>query len=81
MSTRYLGGLVRKTPLVLNPALGNAANGVFTIDQAMQAVKNGTWPAYDPYFENTTLLLHGDGTNGAQNNTLAVLLAQAAQVS
>lgn len=23
----------------------------------------------DPYFKNTTLLLHGDGTNGAQNNT------------
>ena len=24
---------------------------------------------YDPYFSNTTLLLNGDGTNGAQNNT------------
>jgi hypothetical protein len=23
----------------------------------------------DPYFNNTSLLLHGDGTNGAQNNT------------
>jgi len=23
----------------------------------------------DPYFDQTTLLLHGDGTNGAQNNT------------
>lgn len=23
----------------------------------------------DPYFENVTLLLHGDGTNGGQNNT------------
>lgn len=23
----------------------------------------------DPYFKNTVLLLHGDGTNGAQNNT------------
>lgn len=23
----------------------------------------------DPYFSSTTLLLHGDGTNGAQNNT------------
>ena len=23
----------------------------------------------DPYFKNTTLLLHGDGTNGGQNNT------------
>jgi len=25
--------------------------------------------ASDPYFENTTLLLPGNGTNGAQNNT------------
>lgn len=25
--------------------------------------------ATDEYFQNTTLLLHGDGTNGAQNNT------------
>jgi hypothetical protein len=49
--------------------LGNAANGVFKLSEAMTAVKNGTWPAYDPFFENTTLLLHGDGTNGAQNNT------------
>jgi hypothetical protein len=24
---------------------------------------------YDPYFSNTTLLLNGEGTNGAQNNT------------
>jgi hypothetical protein len=24
---------------------------------------------YDPYFKYVTLLLHGDGTNGAQNNT------------
>jgi hypothetical protein len=32
----------------------------------------GTWPigtGSDPYFPYTTLLLHGDGTNGAQNNT------------
>jgi hypothetical protein len=69
MSLRYPGGLVRKTPLTLNPALGNAANGVFKLSEAMTAVKNGTWPAYDPYFDYTTLLLHGDGTNGAQNNT------------
>ncbi len=27
------------------------------------------FPALDQYGQNTTLLLHGDGTNGAQNNT------------
>jgi hypothetical protein len=69
MSARYFGGLVRKDPLVLNPAAGNAANGVFTMSQYMQAVKAATWPAYDPYFNETVLLLHGNGTNGAQNNT------------
>ena len=69
MSARYTGGIVTKNPQPLNPAAGNAANGVFTMDQYMQAVQNGTWPAYDPYFEYNTLLLHGNGTNGAQNNT------------
>jgi hypothetical protein len=37
----------------------------------LQAVNAGLWPAgifFDPYFEYVTLLLHGDGTNGAQNN-------------
>ena len=69
MSNRYFGGLIRKTPLVLDPALGNAANGVFTMDQYLQALKAGTWPAYDPYFNQTVLSLHGNGTDGAQNNT------------
>jgi hypothetical protein len=27
------------------------------------------WPAIDPYFDYVTLMLHGNGTNGAQNNT------------
>jgi hypothetical protein len=27
------------------------------------------WPAYDPYYKNVTLNLHGNGTNAAQNNT------------
>jgi len=69
MSARYTGGLITKNPPTLNPAQGNAANGVFTMDQYTQAVQAGTWPASDPYFEYTTLLLHGNGTNGAQNNT------------
>jgi len=69
MSSRYVGGIVTKNPQPLNPAAGNAADGVFTMDQYMQAVQGGTWPSIDPYFENTTLLLHGNGTNGAQNNT------------
>ena len=36
----------------------------------MQAIAAGNWPTlYDPYFYNVSLLLNGDGTNGAQNNT------------
>lgn len=34
------------------------------------ATKEGnSFNGNDPYFKQTTLLLHGDGTNGAQNNT------------
>ena len=34
------------------------------------AASGGSVPSdSDPYFSNTVLLLHGDGTNGAQNNT------------
>ena len=69
MSSRYIGGIVTKNPTALNPALGNAANGIFTMDQYVQQKAAGTWPSYDPYSKYTTLLLHGDGTNGGQNNT------------
>ena len=52
-----------------NPALGAAAGGVWTLDEAAYYQGNRQWPIYDPYFKNTTLMLHGNGTNGAQNNT------------
>jgi hypothetical protein len=69
MSERYPGGFIQQTAPTLNPALGNAAPGIWTMDQVIQAIKAGTWPAYDPYWEYVTLMLHGNGTNGAQNNT------------
>ena len=52
-----------------NPALGAAAGGVWTLDQAEYYQANRQWPIYDPYFKQTTLMLHGNGTNNAQNNT------------
>ena len=52
-----------------NPALGAAAGGVWTIDEAAYYQQNRIWPIYDPYFNQTTLMLHGNGTNAAQNNT------------
>jgi hypothetical protein len=52
-----------------NPAQGNAGNGIFSMSQYQSLKQQNLWPGFDPYFENTTLLLHGNGTNGAQNNT------------
>jgi hypothetical protein len=67
MSTRYPGGLITKTPVV--PTVVSAP-GVWTLEQALAYIKAGTWPflgAIDPYFNQTTLLLHGDGNQGAAN--------------
>jgi hypothetical protein len=50
----------------------NIATGVFSLNQLQVAAKNGTWPPFgapDPYFNLVTMLLPGNGTNGAQNNT------------
>ena len=52
-----------------NPALGAAAGGVWTLDESAYYQQNRLWPIYDPYFNQTTLMLHGNGTNAAQNNT------------
>ena len=44
-------------------------SGVFTLQQQGQALTSGQW-CTDPYYKNTTLLLHADGVaGGAQNNT------------
>ena len=74
MSLRYKGGLISPSvnPLAANVTTSpNVAqyNGVFTLQQQGQALTSGQW-ATDPYYKNTTLLLHGDGkANGSQNNT------------
>jgi hypothetical protein len=52
----------------------SSAKGVWSIQEAMLAQRAGTWPLptpdnVDPYFYSVTSLLHGDGTNGGQNNT------------
>ena len=52
-----------------NPALGAAAPGIWTLDEATNYQGNRLWPIYDPFFNRTTLMLHGNGTNAAQNNT------------
>jgi hypothetical protein len=55
-----------------NTPTTSVATGVWALNEVQRAVLNGTWPAAavsDPYFENVTMLLPGNGTNGAQNNT------------
>ncbi len=70
MSERFPASIVRATPVV--PSL-SSASGVWTMEQQLQAQAQGIWPldpgGLDPYFDQVSLLLHGDGTNGAQNNT------------
>ena len=51
----------------------SSAKGVWSLSELTLAVRQSIWPlenlSADPYFEYTTLLLPGSGTNGAQNNT------------
>jgi len=70
MSThRYPGGVISAYPVAPS---ASSAIGVWTLEEALRNKAAGNWPdgsGSDVYFKNTTLLLHGDGTNGAQNNT------------
>ena len=67
--SKYPGRILKATAPTVTV---DAAPGIWTVDEALQYKQAGTWPAPvipDPFFNQTTLLLHGDGTNGAQNNT------------
>ena len=70
MSMRYPGGFISSTAPTVN---ANTAKGVWTLEEAMQYIKAGRWPVPtgngDPYFQYNSILLPGQGTNGAQNNT------------
>ena len=41
MSTQYPGGFITKSPVAPTTS---AASGIWTVDQAMQYTKAGTWP-------------------------------------
>jgi len=43
-----------------NPALGAAAPGIWTLEEATYYQGNRLWPIYDPTFNQTTLMLHGN---------------------
>ena len=73
MSERWPGGIINQTaPTPANSYNTTKASGVWTLDQAAYLQSQNLWPNpnSDQYFNyNTLLLLNGDGTNGAQNNT------------
>jgi alpha-tubulin suppressor-like RCC1 family protein len=63
MSTRYPGGLIRKTPPTITPPVdgeGGSAPGVWTLEQASYYTKQGTWPL--PVLPKS---LFSTGLNGA----------------
>jgi hypothetical protein len=52
-----------------NPALGGAGNGVYTMSQYAALKAANLWPAYDPYYKNVTLNLHGNAGTVLPFNT------------
>jgi hypothetical protein len=67
------------------PALGAAAPGVWTLEEATYYQGNRLWPIYDPYFNQTTLMLHGNSptnlptwiTDASPNNFALTVVADA----
>ena len=75
MAIYYPGNILSTTEKTTSTS---AASGMWSMPAHVQKTKSGSWPAITPpaaaadtYFNRTTLLLHGDGTNGA-NNTVFV---------
>lgn len=72
MSQRYIGSSISPTAA---PTSSVSTTGVWSINDQYQAKNAGNWPMYvppattDPYFSYVSMLLPGNGTNGAQNNT------------
>jgi hypothetical protein len=72
MSQRYIGSSISPTAA---PTSSTSTTGVWSINDQYQAKNANNWPVYtppastDPYFLYVSMLLPGNGTNGAQNNT------------
>jgi hypothetical protein len=60
---RYPGGLIANSPIT-----AAYPSGVWTHAQTQPYAAQNVWMR-DQFWPNTTLLLQGNGTNGAQNNT------------
>jgi hypothetical protein len=65
MSTRYKGSILSSTAATTS---STAAAGVWRQSDVAQLITT-SWPVNDPSWSSVSMLIHGDGTNGAQNNT------------
>ena len=61
MSTQYPGGFITKSPVAPTTS---AASGIWTVDQALQYVKAGTWPSPPIFIEDmfSTTVYTGTGS-------------------
>ena len=63
------------------------ASGIWTLKDAEKYQRSNQWPVYvppassDTYFNYTTILLHGDGTNGANNSVFVDSSVNAATIT
>lgn len=65
MSIRYKGSILSSTAA---SSSSTAAYGLWKQSEVAQLILSA-WPVNDPYWTSVSMLLHGDGTVGAQNNT------------
>ena len=68
-STQVITANPFPTSQLPNPALGGAGNGVYTMSQYAALKAANLWPAFDPYYENVTLNLHGNAGTVLPFNT------------
>jgi hypothetical protein len=72
MSTQYPGGFITKSPVA---PTSSAASGIWTVDQALQYVKAGTWPAPPMFIEDLFSTYLYTGTGATQTITNGVDLS------
>ena len=77
MSTRYKGSILSSTAAVSS---STAAYGLWKQSEVAQLI-NTAWPKPDPYWTSVSMLLHGDGTVGAQNNTFIDISSNAFSIT
>lgn len=65
MSTRYKGSILSSAAAASS---STAAYGIWKQSEVAQLINNA-WTNIDPNWTSVSMLLHGDGTAGAQNNT------------